>query len=78
MTPEARFQDNVRRIGAALAHRKNNGMELFELCCELVKQPEMRRVSPLSVSLIEEACDRYRRDNFESQLAAVAEEMRNA
>ncbi len=82
MSAETRFQDNVRAIEKALEERnglrrRNNGAELYHLCKELVRHSKVRIAAPLSMQLIEEACERYRRDNFEAQLAAVAEEMSN-
>lgn len=58
-----RFQHNVSVISAAL-DRHNNGMELYQLCKELVKHEKVRTAAPLSMSLLEEAVERYARDNF--------------
>ncbi|WP_316176231.1 hypothetical protein [Bradyrhizobium sp. SZCCHNRI1073] len=78
MTAEERFADNVRHIEAALARRANNGAELYHLCKELVRHDKVRQAAPLALSLIEDAVERYRRDNYEDQLAAVAKEMTDA
>jgi hypothetical protein len=76
MTSEERFQDNIRVIEAALARRTNNGMELYIICKELIGHHKVRLAAPLSMQILGEAVDRYRRDNFEQQLAAVADAMK--
>jgi hypothetical protein len=78
MSPEARFQHNIAVIDAALSGRRNSGAELFHLCKSLVQQDTVRAAAPLAISLIEDALDRYARDNFASQIAAAAKEKRDA
>lgn len=83
MTQDQQFDANITAIGQMLEERRrllrrNDGAELYNLCRNLLSHSKVRTAAPLSMQLLEEACDRYRRDNYEQQLAAVAKEMSNA
>lgn len=80
MTSEQQFDANIMAIGQMLEERRrllrrNDGAEIYNLCRNLLSHSKLRIAAPLSMQLLEEACNRYRRDNYDQQLAAVAKEM---